>query len=41
MFTGWNEDASSTVSTSGGTLTAASALAYLKGIGLPSNWTPA
>jgi hypothetical protein len=38
MFTGWNENTSSTVSTSGGTLTAASALTYLQGIGLSSNW---
>jgi hypothetical protein len=38
IFSGWNNDSSSTVS-SNGSLSAADALAYLKSIGLPSNWT--
>jgi hypothetical protein len=37
----WNNDSSSTVSTSSGTLTAAKALEYLNGIGLPPDWTAA
>jgi hypothetical protein len=41
IFDNWNNDSSSTVSTSNGSLSASNALDYLKSIGLPYRWTTA